>query len=70
MVNSGSSSGNGKTTITLDRKDEYPDPSICCYLSYPCVYCLDDFILVDPDHNFESGGAIGKSLRGIEIAGR
>jgi hypothetical protein len=46
----------------LDGKDEYPDPSICCYLSYPCAYCLDDFILVDPDHNFESGGAIQREV--------
>jgi hypothetical protein len=43
-------------------KDEYPDPSICCYLSYPCAYCLDDFILVDPDNNFAAGGAIQRQF--------
>ena len=41
---------------------DYPDPSICCYLSYPCAYCMDDFILVNPYHNFESGSAIQREV--------
>jgi hypothetical protein len=40
---------------------EYPDLSIRCYLSYPCAYCMD-FILVDPDHNFESRGVIQREV--------
>jgi hypothetical protein len=60
--NSNSKSSSGKTTITLGGKMDYPDPSSCCYLSYPCAYCLDDFILVDPYHNFESGGAIQREV--------
>jgi hypothetical protein len=43
-------------------KGDYPDPSICRYLSYPCAYCLNDFILVNPYHNFESGGAIQREV--------
>jgi hypothetical protein len=51
------------TTIsTNDGKIDYVDPSIACYLSYPCAYCLGDFILVDLDNNFKAGGAIQRQV--------
>jgi hypothetical protein len=51
------------TTITTnDGKIDYADPAICCYLKFPCSYCLDDFILVDPDNNFAAGGAIQRQV--------
>jgi hypothetical protein len=46
------------TTTTNDGKIAYADPDICCYLKFPCSYCLNDFFLVDPDRNFAAGGAI------------
>ena len=52
-----------RTTITTnDGKIDYVDPSIACYLSYPCAYCLIDFILLDPDYNFQAGGAIQRQV--------
>lgn len=51
------------TTITTnDGKIDYADPAIACYLSYPCAYCLDEFVLVDPDNNFAAGGAIQRQV--------
>jgi hypothetical protein len=50
------------TNITVsDGKEfftgEYADPSICSYMYYDCVYCLQPFYLVDPD-TFQAGGTI------------
>jgi hypothetical protein len=39
---------------------EYVDPSIASYVYYPCEYCGDNFQLVEPDNNFQAGGAIRK----------
>jgi hypothetical protein len=51
------------TTITTNNgKIDYADPAIACYLSYPCAYCLNDFLLVDPDNNFAAGGAIQRQV--------
>jgi hypothetical protein len=55
------------TRITTSVGEEvltgrYPDPAKCSYLYYTCTYCLEEFMLVDPDRNFEAGGAIRHTL--------
>jgi hypothetical protein len=51
------------TTISTNNgKINYADPAIACYLSYPCAYCLKEFVLVDPDNNFAAGGAIQRQV--------
>jgi hypothetical protein len=57
------------TKINVVRLDSYPyaDPSICCYLSYPCSYCGNSFQLVQPDNYFMAGGALLKeALRNVQ----
>jgi hypothetical protein len=46
------------TRITTSVGEEvltgrYPDPAKCSYLYYTCTYCLEEFMLVDPERNFE-----------------
>jgi hypothetical protein len=51
------------TTISTNNgRIDYADPAIACYLSYPCAYCLKEFVLVDPDNNFAAGGAIQRQV--------
>jgi hypothetical protein len=50
------------TGLSLSGSEEhfsgnYADPSTCTYYWYDCVYCEQPFYLVDPDNNFEAGGA-------------
>jgi hypothetical protein len=37
---------------------DYADPSICYYYSYMCAYCEKVFQVVEPDNNFQAGGAV------------
>jgi hypothetical protein len=44
------------------RTGNYADSSICSYLYYTCTYCLEEFMLIDPERNFKAGGAIRHTL--------
>jgi hypothetical protein len=37
---------------------KHAPPDICTYYKYPCEYCGTKFLLVDPDNNFQAGGAV------------
>jgi hypothetical protein len=45
---------------------EYADPSICSYISYDCSYCGESFLLVDPNDDFNAGGALCKEVIKID----
>lgn len=38
--------------------NDYVDPRIASYVFYNCEYCGKKFQLVQPDNNFQAGGAI------------
>lgn len=51
------------TRITASGSEEffthkYVSPEIASYVYYPCEYCSTRFRLVEPDNNFQAGGAI------------
>jgi hypothetical protein len=59
--------GEGKRVIASMTEEseglkEYADPSICSYVSYLCSYCGQSFLLVDPDDDFNAGGALCKEV--------
>lgn len=50
-------------------EQSYPDPSICCYLTYPCSYCTNNFQPVEPDNKFMAGGTIVKEIYRNKLTG-
>jgi hypothetical protein len=45
-------------SYSWDPDTNFVDPSMASYVYYSCEYCGNKFRLVEPENNFQAGGAV------------